>query len=364
MPSARMGRGAESRSLEGDVEVKMQFDKSGRRFFFLTFAVQGRRKVLSRVEEREGMAATVELSAAGEAVAALWKGVHGRWPHLTASNRVVMPDHVHLLLIVDYRQAPGFDILGWFKQFLREAAEAVGPMIGEAPERVWEERYWLVLLNAGRPLASVRRYIRANPDRWVWKRRQSDFFARRGGLRHFVLDSEFSWTGVGNLTLLDSPFLFPVRLTRRLTTEEHGKTIERAVERARRGMIPVCGFLSPGEKALEERLREDPCARWIKTVPHGLADGFDPSVEDSRALAEGRLLVLSSFGEDVEAFPVRRENCEAMNERNAAMCARGVAGCDRGRAPCDRGRAPAPPCRMGEGPHAPPGRGGKAGGEE
>ena len=91
--------------------MRLQFDKSGRRFFFLTFCVMGRKAVLSRIvekAERDGRPGyAVELTPAGEAMAALWRGIHARWPFLTASNFIVMPDHLHLLLIVDYRQAKG-----------------------------------------------------------------------------------------------------------------------------------------------------------------------------------------------------------------------------------------------------------------
>ena len=34
--------------------MKLQFDKSGRRFFFLTFCVRGRRAVLSRIVKKPG----------------------------------------------------------------------------------------------------------------------------------------------------------------------------------------------------------------------------------------------------------------------------------------------------------------------
>ena len=94
------------------------------------------------------------------------------------------------------------------------------------------------------------------------------------------------------------------------------------VEKARRGMLPVCGFLSPGEKKLERRLRQEPFARWIKTVAHGLPLRFDPTVEDSRFLAEGRQLILSSFPSDVPVFPVNYDNCHLMNARNEALCRR------------------------------------------
>ncbi len=89
-----------------------------------------------------------------------------------------------------------------------------------------------------------------------------------------------------------------------------------------RGMLPVCGFLSPGEKELERRLRQEPFARWIKTVAHGLPQRFDPTVEDSRFLADGRQLILSSFPSDVPVFPVNYDNCHLMNARNEALCRR------------------------------------------
>ncbi len=306
--------------------MKLQFDKSGRRFFFLTFCVRRRNAVLSRIVEkpdRNGKSGYgVELLPAGEAIAALWRGIHTRWPFLTASNYIVMPDHVHLLLIVDYAQAQDFDILDWFQHFRREGEDAVSPIIGVKPSLVWEDHFWLLLVNAGKPLAAVRKYIKMNPARKMWKLLHPDRFVRHGGLRHAVLDSALSWTVIGDLTLLASPFMFPVRLTRKMTVEQHLPEIEHMVDKTRRGMIPVCGFLSPGEKELERRLRQEPYARWIKTVAHGLPPRFDPTVEDSRYLAEGRQLFLSSFSVDVPVFPVNYDNCHLMNHRNEELCRR------------------------------------------
>ena len=261
----------------------------------------------------------VEPTPAGEAIAAIWRSIHARWPFQTASDYVLMPDHVHLLLLVDYRRAPGdFDLLGWWLAFRRAAAQRAVPLAGCSPGLFWEDKYWLQLLNAGRPLAAVRRYIKMNPARKVWKDRHPDFFALHVGVKHPVLDPELRWSAIGNLTLLSSPFLFPVVLTRRKPLEEHASAIADILDRAKRGAIPVSGFLSPAEKRVFELLRAEPDTRWIKTVPHALPPRFDPSVEDSRFLAEGRQLVLSSFP-GIPAFPVIRENCLAMNARTAQM---------------------------------------------
>lgn len=281
---------------------------------------------MSRLISGNGMdgklTARVELTSLGERVAALWRGIHARHPALTASNFVVMPDHVHALLIVNYPAEPNFDILDWFHRFLREGEELLAKDLGVVAEEVWEEKFWILLVNAGKPLAAVRHYIKMNPVRKAWKTVNSDFFVRHTNVRRATLDPRLTWTAIGNLTLLASPFMFPVRLTRRKSISEHLPEIELMVAAARRGMIPVCGFLSPGEKELERRLREEPDTRWIKTVAHGLPARFDPTVEDSRFLSEGRQLVLSSFALDVPVFPVNYDNCHLMNARNEELCAR------------------------------------------
>ena len=201
--------------------MKLKFDKSGRRFFFLTFCVRGRRPILSKLvtgrDESGKLTASVVLTELGEKIAALWRGVHARHP---------------------------------------------------------------------------------------------------------ALDPALVWTAIGDLTLLGSPFMFPVRLTRKMTIEQHQPEIARMVELAKMGMVPVCGFLSPGEKELERQLRLEPDTRWIKTVAHGLPARFDPTVEDSRYLAEGRQLFLSSFPVDVPVFPVNYDNCHLMNARNEDLCER------------------------------------------
>ena len=108
--------------------MHLEFDKGGLRFFFFTAAIRGRQPLLSRIvprapgRQRPGEVSPepprgrpprrdpragwdVELAPAGEAVAKRWREVHARDPFLTASNFVLMPDHTHLLLLVDYRRA-------------------------------------------------------------------------------------------------------------------------------------------------------------------------------------------------------------------------------------------------------------------
>ncbi|MBQ7179271.1 MAG: hypothetical protein IJS08_17775, partial [Victivallales bacterium] len=78
--------------------MKFPLVNTGRRFFFFTFVVEGRLPVLSRLER--GQKRPILLPA-GERIVEIWRQLHKIEPHFTASDFVIMPDHVHLLLIVN-----------------------------------------------------------------------------------------------------------------------------------------------------------------------------------------------------------------------------------------------------------------------
>ena len=122
--------------------MKMQFHHAGRQFFFITIAIERHPKAnpapqgaLSRlVDERSRPA----LLPCGEIVKALLVAMHRRFPCATISDFVIMPDHVHFLLIVDYSQDPTFSPL-WATHRLMDAAEILWALEretdgGSAPE--------------------------------------------------------------------------------------------------------------------------------------------------------------------------------------------------------------------------------------
>ena len=75
--------------------MKLHFNHRGVKLFFITFAVERRAKVLSKLVDEKSRP---ELTALGEAVKALWRNLHRVYPWLGTSDYVIMPDHVHLLL--------------------------------------------------------------------------------------------------------------------------------------------------------------------------------------------------------------------------------------------------------------------------
>ncbi len=110
---------------------------TGRRFFFFTFVVEGRRKVLSRLERGAKRPA---LTALGERVKAVWAALHRIDVHFTASDFVIMPDHVHLLLIVNSDGEFRFNPLVFAHWFMAATSDGgryppIPPVDGSADSR-------------------------------------------------------------------------------------------------------------------------------------------------------------------------------------------------------------------------------------
>lgn len=411
--------------------MKLEYAKRGLQFFFVTLVVAERRQVLSSIAELEasgqagasGRAGRPALLPLGEIVAAALRAIHRVWPAVTISDYVVMPDHLHFLLIVDYERdrgiAPLFiahrlaDVVEraqalveerngrgfapnpgrapspsegpnpgrapnpgegldpcraagalaerrveFMAGLLREAAAAAretapgelkverGLRFGErrggagarAPVRsvVFARDCYIELSFDSRQLKAVRRYIKLNPARAIWKARHPDLFICYRAIKseRFAAFAPRRFDAIGALPILGSPFLFHVRLTLKKTVAEHEAAIQEIVEKARHGMVPVSGFISPGEKESLRRLKAEPSARFVKLLPHALPARYDPSAEDSREIAAGRLVILSAFPDtpavgspamkrDPAASHRFRQNCLAMNDLAARLCAEG-----------------------------------------
>ena len=411
--------------------MKLEYAKRGLQFFFVTLVVAERRQVLSSIAELEasgqvaaaGRAARPALLPLGEIVVAALRAIHRVWPAVTISDYVVMPDHLHFLLIVDYNRdqsiaplfiahrfadaveraqalveerngrgsapnpgrapspsegpnpgrAPnpgeGHDSgraagalaerrVEFMAGLLREAAAAAreaapgelkverGLRVGErrggagarAPVRsvVFARDCYIELSFDSRQLKAVRRYIKLNPARAIWKARHPDLFICHRAIKseRFAAFAPRRFDAIGALPILGSPFLFHVRLTLKKTVAEHEAAIQEIVEKARHGMVPVSGFISPGEKEALRRLKAEPSARFVKLLPHALPARYDPSAEDSREIAAGRLVILSAFPDtpaigspamkrDPAASHRFRQNCLAMNDLAARLCAEG-----------------------------------------
>ena len=82
--------------------MKLEYSHFGRQFFFVTLTVLGRAKVLSRLV---GEAARPVLAPVGEVVKAALLALHQVNQAIGVSDFVIMPDHLHFIMIIDYGRA-------------------------------------------------------------------------------------------------------------------------------------------------------------------------------------------------------------------------------------------------------------------
>lgn len=147
--------------------------------YFVTICTHGRGCNLGQIVEGE-----VELGPLGEIVDACWRQIASHFPHVELYLHVVMPDHIHGIMIILRRGTPSVEGRGtpW-----RAPTEAFGrPVKGSLPTvirafkssatriargaglegRLFQRGYYERVLRSEEELARVQQYIRLNPEAW------------------------------------------------------------------------------------------------------------------------------------------------------------------------------------------------------
>lgn len=106
------------------------------------------------------------LSPLGQIVRDAWHRVPERFPGVELDAFVVMPDHVHALLMLPEQpesQAISLSsIVGWAKS---RSAHEINVLRGTPGARVWHTSFHDSILRDAEALERVRRYIALNPRR-------------------------------------------------------------------------------------------------------------------------------------------------------------------------------------------------------
>lgn len=116
----------------------------------------------------------VHLTDAGRIVDACWHAIPNHFPHVRRDAYVIMPNHIHGVLVltnrasVDHavgRIAPGS--LGAIVRSFKSAATAsIRHLDGMSGHRIWQRNYFERIVRTPAAMRHVRRYIVTNPMRW------------------------------------------------------------------------------------------------------------------------------------------------------------------------------------------------------
>ena len=253
------------------------------------------------------------LSEAGRVADEEWRKSAKLRKGLVLDEFVVMPNHVHGIVHLD-GHGQGFDasnpcfgkpVAGSLGVFVGAYKAAVSRCLGrmglvhqdtglihQAPA-VWHRNYWDVIVRDDEALATIRRYIRNNPQNY-------EAVMQCGEPRL-----------LGNAALLELPKMGFLASRGEEGLDASSPYPNEAI---------ISGFLSPMERAVfKAGLVQKRPLIWVK--PWGLGT---PDRMEQAALDAGRLLIVSPFPDTIEAPSVRR--AAWCNEYVLAHCDRMIVG--------------------------------------
>ena len=182
------------------------FDYTSWGSYFVTVCVQDERRLLGEVVDLR-----IHLSPAGAMVQDVWQGLPARFPRVALDAWIVMPNHVHGIVVLrpdqrtpdspySSRDAPYAaeehsarlrtaaerlargrsalsDVIGAFKSitthlYTKEVTRENWPPF---ERRLWQRNYYERIIRNAPELAAIREYIAQNPAQWASERERSPF---------------------------------------------------------------------------------------------------------------------------------------------------------------------------------------------
>ena len=132
--------------------------------YFITIVTMGRDEIFGEIVN-----GVMRLSAEGAGVADVWANLPRHYPHVSLDAFVVMPNHVHGIVVLGHDAVDGqgrvplSEVVRGFKTY---AARRVNGIRGVSGTPVWQRNYYDRVIRDERELQNIRRYIAENPARW------------------------------------------------------------------------------------------------------------------------------------------------------------------------------------------------------
>ena len=136
-------------------------------WFFVTSQVAHNKSILGAIVGEECV-----LNSLGKKVREYWLSLPAKYPELTLDEFVVMPNHFHAIVKIEYRSTNREHHLGFLmSRFKGGTGYIYGKMrreglVADIGEHLWQFDYWDDLITSESELEGIRKYIRDNPANW------------------------------------------------------------------------------------------------------------------------------------------------------------------------------------------------------
>lgn len=178
------------RNLHRNGTIRLSgYDYSRAGAYFVTTCTYGRANLFGKIVKNE-----MRLNVYGRMVQEVWNGLPGHYPHVALDAFVIMPNHIHGIVVLttpvgaglkpaptpksaptpkpasitnDCKTAPtrhGLpEIVRAFKTF---SARQINELRHTPGTPVWQRNYYEHIIRNNAALNRIRQYVKTNPDHW------------------------------------------------------------------------------------------------------------------------------------------------------------------------------------------------------
>lgn len=150
------------------------FDYSTAGAYFVTICTQNRRCLLSRIVGRWLSPAEIQYTAYGQIAKEQLFLLEGRYPSLKIDQYVIMPNHIHAILIldetaVDSQRPTIMDIVCAYKSLTTRECKKV-----KAIDKLFQSSFYEHVIRGYEDYDEIAEYIVNNPKQWELDRLYSE----------------------------------------------------------------------------------------------------------------------------------------------------------------------------------------------
>ena len=132
--------------------------------YFVTICAFEKRCYFGSIENFE-----VRLSLVGTIINKCWHSIPTWFPSVTLDHFVIMPNHLHAILVLDQRDSntkPPASLSTIVRSFKSACTRHFDQQAATEPKNIWQRNYHEHIIRSRRRLFELRQYILDNPTNW------------------------------------------------------------------------------------------------------------------------------------------------------------------------------------------------------
>ncbi|MBL8161974.1 MAG: transposase [Anaerolineae bacterium] len=157
MPDQQQWPARKSPRLQG-------FDYASEGAYFITICVQNRMHLFGTVRDDK-----MHLNSAGEMVVTRWLEIAARYPHVDLDAFVIMPNHLHGIVLLEQQDVGLTQIIQWFKIVTTNRFIQGHRQHGweNFTGKLWQRSFHDHIVRSEVELNRIREYVMHNPALWT-----------------------------------------------------------------------------------------------------------------------------------------------------------------------------------------------------